>query len=309
MQLSHDAIGGDVQYLTELMCETGRRDTPFLAHYPAAALMCRSFLSEAAATPELTEQVQATERKILAFPELQDIRANSVYCGHKKHDRDLRQMMIDSFSILRRSAHTQINTSTLLKVAIRNPEVNITCRMLDGASSLIDSCLKERPEPRYLGQEIKYWTAPTGSTFDSLGEAAGSVAALFSEVQPDSKVEGVKYFLNGEKLHALTHLHALAECRLLYENEMVQEGLKALRLQVKLSAQKAEGIGSLGVDEDAAAIDLTKPNTWQEVQDYGGDLGVPHALKRLYAVWRLGSLGFQQFNDIMPTLQTAIKNG
>src|SRR3989344_6186703 len=190
------------QSITETFCQTGYRDTPHSAHFAAAALTVEFFRKEQVLDPELEMLVVTTEAQLIAWPELQSPQPTTRGCEHDGHRNDLVKLMESSFSGLRRSGHAQILTTALLKTVDQHG-VQLSCEMLDGAEGLIEACGNEREEPRFINRRADYWADETASpSSDRIDDVAIEVFDLFDSIQADTTIDGVKYFLNGEKLHA-----------------------------------------------------------------------------------------------------------
>lgn len=271
-----------LQQQAELLCATGFRSTPYLAHFAAAALTCEFALREFDLSSNTVIEVQRLKGAILQEDELNDVRMPAKNCDHQ-HTSDIEELLVRSEHNLRRSAHAPILLAPLLKVSERFG-VRITCGMMEGAEALKDCSEVERPEPRYLGHPKNYWDNQPPAALRDVAEGAQSLYGLFQVVQPDTVINGIRYFLAGEKLHAMTHLHALVELQRLYKQHIVREGLGALALQIELSDMYAPDVPIL----DAVVVpDIDNALAWQTMSTAEGDLAVPHQVKRFYALHRL----------------------
>lgn len=107
-------------------------------------------------------------------------------------------------------------------------------------------------------------------TLDSLCE--------FDLVYPDQQIEGQRYFFAGEKLHLVTHAHALLQLEALGHPEIARCGLTAHRRQVVLTRQKPPGDLAPYASATSGPED---PDFWKRHGDPWHDIKFAHALSEL----------------------------
>ena len=135
---------------------------------------------------------------------------------------------------LRMSGHPTIYAVAALRVFRARPEL-ATARAIGGLVRLCEVARDDDPK-RYLGFEDAF--APDEA--DRERASAGMEAALDDALEacarltPDREVDGRRHFLFGEKIHVLTHLHALRSLEAWGHAELVARGLVAQAAHVRL---------------------------------------------------------------------------
>lgn len=105
--------------------------------------------------------------------------------------------------------------SALARAGAAGPEM-ITHTHIDGLISLLKSYTKEREEPRYYGYqpnyaEVRIEGKDNLKSYDSV-ENAMEIAILETKtLYPDMQIDDTYYYFTGEKMHAITHAHAIFE--------------------------------------------------------------------------------------------------
>jgi hypothetical protein len=131
--------------------------------------------------------------------------------------------------------HDVIFASLALKALQIRPDL-ATQAVVDGLVRLLQDAQNDNPK-RYLGYDdyinqcIDYSNVPT---FRSAREAARYALGLHDTVYPDQVIGGHHYYLAGNKLHDVTHAHALCELERLGFEDVATMGLAALRKQFHL---------------------------------------------------------------------------
>jgi hypothetical protein len=107
-------------------------------------------------------------------------------------------------------------------------------------------------------------------TLASLGE--------FERVHPDLHIEGRRYFFAGEKLHLVTHAHALLWLEALGHDEVARRGLAAHRRQVVLTRHEPPGDTAPLAPASSGPAD---PGYWGAHGDPWHEIKLAHALSEL----------------------------
>lgn len=222
----------------------------------------------------------APEKKEKANPELVD---------------KIRDYLLANIGNLSRSGHLSMVGAFALKAFLAEPDT-ITPWRVDGIVKLFDAYTKERPEPRYYGSPFKYRDLPVENVpeYQSSIEAFDLSIAEMNNIYPDSEVDGVFYYFAGEKLHIVTHAHALWELEKIGEKEIAKRGYAAHRLQVMLGRATPPDVRPLVV---ISHLPLDCLEFWQLVPEFKHHLGIPHTLKRSFAFLRAKQIGLQNMND------------
>jgi len=141
--------------------------------------------------------------------------------------------------VLRGTGHATIYGATALYVLDRHPE-RTTTRVLDGLIALHESAREDECR-RYYGvsdyfewvdRELATANDSEGSSIQAFRRAVDSLDHLVA----DRTIEGRRYFLTGEKIHLVTHAHAIATLEALGHLDIAQEALRAQRCLEKLVA-------------------------------------------------------------------------
>lgn len=148
----------------------------------------------------------------------------------------LLRALTDDVHRLRNSGHGTIYVVSALR-AFRHQPTLASQRCVDALLALHATAQRDDPT-RYLGCDdyfaIVRRAESVPATPASLHDAL--VAALRScrRVTPDIVRDGRRYFLFGEKIHVLTHLHALHRLGQLGHGALAVAGLAAHRVQLEL---------------------------------------------------------------------------
>lgn len=116
-------------------------------------------------------------------------------------------------STIRTSGHPTIYMANALHVLTRQPAL-ATDRVIEGLILLHEAARQDDPR-RYYGIPDYFEAVERGS--DDVSEPHGGSAEAFRSAMdaighlvPDQEIDGRHYFLAGEKIHLLTHAHAVA---------------------------------------------------------------------------------------------------
>lgn len=131
---------------------------------------------------------------------------------------------------LRTSGHSTIYIATALSVLRREPCL-ATSRVIDGLLLLHEAGLHDDPG-RYYGVPDYFAVTDRESNQASVGrgdsiEAFRTAVASLDHLVADQQIEGRHYFLTGEKIHLLTHAHAVATLEALEYAEIAGRAMEA----------------------------------------------------------------------------------
>ena len=134
---------------------------------------------------------------------------------------------------LRTSGHGTIYLASALRAFRRAPEL-ATERSIAAIAALHDAA-QDDDVSRYLGRADYTRHACDAPPVVDLELAVRAAFEACRQRTPDIVRDGKRYFLFGEKIHILTHLHALCVLEELGHSEMAHAGLAAHALQIVLS--------------------------------------------------------------------------
>ncbi|MEM7019082.1 MAG: hypothetical protein AAF512_17290 [Pseudomonadota bacterium] len=149
---------------------------------------------------------------------------------------EIMQALEASINALSADGHDVIFSSLALKAFQAHPELATPSRVA-GITVLIKACQFDNPK-RYYGFEdyrvdsIDYSSVPS---FENPKQAATYTLFEHEIVYPDQAIDGQNHFLAGDKLHDVTHAHALLELENIGYQSVAMQGLEALRKQFYLS--------------------------------------------------------------------------
>lgn len=190
------------------------------------------------------------------------------------------EQLADRIATLRMSGHPTIYAVAALRAMHARPELT-TERVVAGVLRLCEAARGDDRE-RYLGVDDSYVVDEHDREHASRGADAALDTALeaCAQLTPDRDVEGRRYFLFGEKIHVLTHLHALRVLESLGHAELARRGLIAQASQVRLCRFPDEAQRSLPAP---ASVGPTDAAFWEV-----DGVDVLHKLKLAEAVLALG---------------------
>jgi hypothetical protein len=94
----------------------------------------------------------------------------------------------------------------------------------------------------------------------------------------DQSIDGKRYFFSGEKIHLVTHLHALLWLEELGSRALANKGTIAQRHFIRFARQVPPGENKPLVP---GRVDPTDPNYWNPVRDPWHDIKFAHAISEL----------------------------
>ena len=132
----------------------------------------------------------------------------------------------------RNSGHSTIYGVTALHVLARHPEW-ATRRVIDGLVDLHEAGRVDDPG-RYYGLPDYFavtdrLSAGDANALDSSLEAFRAAIGLLDPLVADRDIGGRRYFLTGEKIHLVTHAHAIATLEALGHLDIAARALRAQR--------------------------------------------------------------------------------
>lgn len=140
-------------------------------------------------------------------------------------------------AVTRNSGHGTIFTTAALRSLSARPEW-ATAPVLDAVLRLHELAQDADPE-RYLGHANYFEAQPMPDNgLDDCATVSAAVRQSFRECRqlaPDQAVKGRHYFVFGEKIHLLTHAHALLWLARLGHPAVAKAGLRAQRKQLWLT--------------------------------------------------------------------------
>ena len=196
------------------MVRAGDQENWFSGHFGAAMLAGVRLLRETELPAPAAQAITARlETLRLSAPEwysgLTDIGASMVGV------QPVLQALRDSAGTLRTSGHPTIYMSIALELISRRPEF-ATERVIAALLDLYHAARDDDPA-RYLGKSNYFeWIDDASCQEESqmlTGESLGAVRSAFAALDwivPDQIVNGRHHFLAGEKIHLVTHAHAIA---------------------------------------------------------------------------------------------------
>lgn len=214
----------------------------FFGHF-GAALVSGAALLRDGALPEATVSALTTvlDRLVSANPEWFSPLDDD---DERTSAAELVEALAHAIGTSRTSGHPTIYAVAGLRCLARRPE-RATRRVVKGLISL-HACAHENDDrSRYYGFS-DYFPVRVEPEDDvpALPDVSAAIREGFvgcRDLAPDADVDGRRYFFAGEKIHLVTHAHAL-DCLLdLGHPDLACAGLEAERLQLKLT-RTPEGV-------------------------------------------------------------------
>jgi hypothetical protein len=205
----------------------------FHGHHGAAVLSAHFIRSTFSIPREVDDAVEAFAYRIVES--VPQVFARNVSGSTCVSFTPLVTKLEKTITTLTADGHDVIFASLALKALDARPDL-ATAEVVGGLVQLIDDAQNDNPK-RYFGYEdyinesVDYSDVPV---FRSARQAATHALYLHDTVYPDQALDGHHYFLAGNKLHDLTHAHALAELEDLGYRDIAELGLESLRKQFHL---------------------------------------------------------------------------
>jgi hypothetical protein len=270
----------------------------YLGHF-GCGMLASSFVCEEARFPEDAREDMEDCRKALITEE-----TASLFLPDEPEQEKAIPDLIDEFKRhitthigdLSRSGHVSIVGMYALRGFLAEPDL-ITPSRVNGIMRLIDAYMKERPEPRYYGRPGEYQSIDTSMIprYDNATEAFEVAISESREMYPDAEVEGTYYYFAGEKLHGLTHGHAIYELERIGEKNLAKTAYPAHRLQMLLDRMVPPR--DIGIIEGTSTFTPEDRDFWRVIPRLKHQLGVPHAIKRGYSLLCARRLGVKALDD------------
>lgn len=268
------------------LAHAGAKQSAYLGHF-GSAMLSAYFMCRELNLPRETIRAISTAALSLKCREPQLFRSFSSEKPDPNLIEQVRLCLTQYGSRLSRSGHSTIIGMFVLKAFHERPDL-ITPTLVQGVTQLMRAYGAERSENRYYGfdrayNEVRLSTDDSVPRYrfarDALKVAIREVDVIF----PDLDIGGVQYYFMGEKLHAITHGHAIYELHKLGHADLVAQLKRAHRLQVKLNRHLPP---SDTANPLLGASDLTPMMSrfWEAVPTLKKELALPHAFKRSYAL-------------------------
>lgn len=275
------------------LARAGARSNPYLGHFGTAMLAGHFLCQEVSLSLETIFAIKkclpvlATREPDVFNNGEEDEKSNSQLINL------LRDYLLAHVSHLSRSGHVAIVGMYALKALRAEPDA-ATPDCINGIVRLLDAYGKERPHPRYYGYPLDYSDItiekPRIPKYKSVKDAFTFAVSELRTLYPNTEIDGVYYYFVGEKLHGLTHAHALYELGLLGEHEIVAKAYSALRHQMLLNRIKPPNAKSI---RGSSLLTPEHPEFWKLALSFKQELGLPHALKRSYTLLRARQAGIR----------------
>lgn len=269
------------------LSRAGAKSSPYLGHFGSAMLAAYFMCDELDLPPETKEAIGSATRHIIARE--QDLFRESA--PDEQHAPELIENLLSRLSEyagrLSRSGHTTIIGMFALKAFRAQPNL-ITPRRVQGILELFDTYQREREEPRYYGSPLGYRDVQLDNRdaipkYKSALEALAFAIREAAVIYPDVVIGDLTYYFMGEKLHAITHAHAIYELDCMGHQNIAVRALEALRLQVKLNRMSPSPELATPI-ESLPSVSPQTPEFWQRAPTFKTDLALPHAFKRAYGL-------------------------
>ena len=280
------------------LARAGMKSNPYLGHF-GSAMLAGHFLSQ----EELGLSTRTVSAILDCLPLLIASEPDIFNENEEEEEPDadlinqLREYLLAHVGRLSRSGHVAIVGMYALRGLQTDPST-ATPSHVNGIIKLLEAYGKERPEPRYYRYSLEYNDVDIGNAqISRYGNATDALALAVSEMSilyPNTEIAGVYYYFVGEKLHGLTHAHALYELERIGEYELVARALPAHQIQTVLNrveppdTQLISGTSSLTPED---------PEFWRLASSFRHELGLPHALKRSYTLLRARQAGIEGFDN------------
>ncbi len=205
----------------------------FHGHHGAAVLSAHFIRSTFSIPREVDEAVEAFAYKFVdSYPQ---IFARGTSASTRVSFAPLVAELGKTITTLTADGHDVIFASLALKALHARPDL-ATTDVVDGLVQLVKDAQDDNPKryfgyDDYINQSVDYSDVPV---FGSVRQAATHALYLHDTVYPDQTLDGHHYFLAGNKLHDVTHAHALTELEDLGYGDIAKLGLESLRKQFHL---------------------------------------------------------------------------
>lgn len=190
----------------------------------------------------------------------------------------LARLLSSKHGDLSESGHGIIYAALALK-ALRRLRGELVDRQLLAAIQALLSATGQDRGDRYYGFEDYHQAADDyAAQIPLFASAAQALQYTLEERRPtyaDGEVDGKYYYFTSEKLHGITHAHALYELQSLGYDDLAKAGLEALRKQFLLNRQTPPEAGPL------CAVQCPNPQEEAFWRSIDGD---PHNIKLGYAL-------------------------
>ncbi len=289
------------------LARAGARSNPYLGHF-GTAMLAGHFLCK-----ELTLSSDTISAIRECLPVLAT-REPGVFNNDEENEEPipelinrLREYLLTHVGRLNRSGHVAIVGMYALK-ALRGEPDAATPNCINGIIRLLDAYGKERPSPRYYGYPLDYNGVKIEKTripkYKSAKDAFALAVSELRTLYPNTEIDGVYYYFVGEKLHGLTHAHALYELEFLGEHGIAEKAYSALRHQMLLNRVKPPNTKPI---RGSSLLTPEHLEFWKLAPSFKQELGLPHALKRSYTLLRarqagirsLGKTALQRFSYVL----------
>lgn len=276
------------------LARAGMRSNPYLGHF-GSALLAGHFICKELELPSETISAIKDCFPLLAIGEPADLFKNQERDGEVNPElvEQLRQYLLEHVDHLSRSGHVAIIGMYALKGLRAEPNA-ATASCVSGIIRLLDAYGKERPQPRYHGYPLEYTAVDIRRAripqYKSAKDALVLAVSELHTLYPNTEIGDVYYYFVGEKLHGLTHAHALYELENMGENEIAAKAFPAHRLQMLLNRVKPPDAKPI---KGVSRLTPEHSEFWRLVPTFKHELGVPHALKRSYTLLRARQVGIR----------------
>ncbi|GEM_PF-4797167 len=276
------------------LARAGIRSSPYLGHFGSAMLAGHFLCEELGLSPETIAAIRD------CFPFLTVGEPADLFKNEEKGEEanpelvdQLREYILGHVGRLSRSGHVATIGMYALKGLKAEPSA-VTPSCVSGIIQLLEAYSVERAEPRYYGYPLEYTAVNVKrARIQKYKSAKDALAFSISELHtlyPNTAIDNVYYYFVGEKLHGLTHAHALYEFECMGEKKIATQAYPTHQLQTILNRVKPP---------DREPVKGVSPLTpehqefWRLVPTFKHELGVSHTLKRSYTILRAQQAGIR----------------
>lgn len=209
------------------------QDQWFHGHHGAGVLAAHFIRTTFDLAPEVDEAIATYARQIIdTFPDL--FRCHQTKAPAEEFSA-IPEALSQHIKTLTADGHDIIFASMALKALHARPDL-ATPDTIQGLLALLEDAQTDNPK-RYYGYDdyvndpVDYSEIPV---FESITQAAEYTLDDHKVIYPDQALNGQHYFFAGNRLHDITHVHALLELEALGYRDLANTGMDALRKQFHL---------------------------------------------------------------------------
>lgn len=267
----------------------------FPGHFGAAVIAAYFLSQNEQLSQAVKQQVKAAAAQLVEsnqqfFPELAQE-------GTRCELQPIIDKLQQSTQRLTESGHGVIYGSIALQALAQAPELQ-TPRIIQGICRLLDSANVARVN-RYFNVADMYRDELPGQPIPPLNDIPEALRFAFSECSQsfkDQQINGAQHFFAGEKIHGITHGHALWQLQKMGYQDLAQQGFQQYLRQLQLNRQTPSTQADNSLLTPVLNADVLQVDYWKN------RLADVHFIKLSYSVLALNQdFGFSASEALTQT--------